>query len=276
MASGTNPIDYAYSSQSASQAVGYSSALQLPPLLRGLSAEALSEIRRHLRDERLDQGAVLWRVGDRTAQVIFPMSGTISIRVPTKDGHGIEVASVGPEGAVGLHDDSGLYPEVSEAVVHIPGRFMSIPAPVFASAASQSAELKRLAVICNGWLLMQSQQIAACNAIHSADARFCRWLMRASEAVNLHIVPVTHETIAHALGIRRTTATLIAQQLQARRIISYRRGKIDIRDRAALRAAACECCDALGQRHWPSELLRTYSASGSVSAAASADPVRSS
>jgi hypothetical protein len=67
---------------------------------------------------------------------------------------------------------------------------------------------------------------------------------------------VTQEAIAEALGIRRTTANLIAQQLQFRGTINCGRGKIAIRDRSGLQSAACDCYSALGRSHWPSELLR--------------------
>jgi hypothetical protein len=62
-----------------------------------------------------------------------------------------------------------------------------------------------MAEVCTGWLLLQSQQMAACNAVHSAEARFCRWLLRASDALDARTVTVTRETIANALGVRRTT-----------------------------------------------------------------------
>jgi hypothetical protein len=77
----------------------------------------------------------------------------------------------------------------------------------------------------------------------------------ASDALSGDVVSATQETIAQALGVRRTTATLIAQHLQLRGTISYSRGKIAIRDRAALQAAACDCYSLLVRRHWPSELL---------------------
>jgi Mn-dependent DtxR family transcriptional regulator len=54
-------------------------------------------------------------------------------------------------------------------------------------------------------------------------------------------VPLTQEFLAEMLGVWRTTVTLLAQELQKRGIIKYRRGKIAILDRAALDTAACEC-----------------------------------
>jgi hypothetical protein len=67
---------------------------------------------------------------------------------------------------------------------------------------------------------------------------------------------VTQEAIAAILGIRRTTVTLIAQAMQMDGLIHYRRGKISITDMPKLRLVACECCNSLDRRHWPSTRLR--------------------
>jgi CRP-like cAMP-binding protein len=223
-------------------------------LLAGLAPEAAALLHKHLCEHEFDEGTVLWHADHAAGLVFFPVSGFISIGVPTKDGHVIEVAVIGREGAVGFEDRSGAL--ITQAVTHAPGRFMSISAQAFAAAAQESEDIRRIAEVSTGWLLLQSQQMAACNAVHPAEARFCRWLLRASEALDTEAVSVTQEMIANALGIRRTTATLIAQQLQSRGTISYARGKIAIRDRAGLEAAACDCHPVLARSHWPSELLR--------------------
>ena len=131
---------------------------------------------------------MLWEAGDRGGKVFFPQSGVVSICVPTRDGECIEVASIGREGAAGLND--GLLPAVTQAVIQAPGRFIGISAHPFAAAVHQSAELARMAALCNGWLLLQAQQIAACNAVHPADARFCRWLLRACDALGVEMISV--------------------------------------------------------------------------------------
>ena len=79
------------------------------------------------------------------------------------------------------------------------------------------------------------------------SARICRWLLdysdRAGDALEL-----TQDLLAQALGVRRTTVTLIAQLLQTAGTIRYRRGVIQILDRAALEHSACECYRSIRQQ----------------------------
>ena len=43
------------------------------------------------------------------------------------------------------------------------------------------------------------------------------------------------------LGVNRKSATLALQAMQSAGLISYRRGKIRVLDRAGLEQASCEC-----------------------------------
>jgi CRP-like cAMP-binding protein len=221
-------------------------------LLEMVSPQAASLLRSQSRQQELPEGALAWDVGDEISDFFFPISGMISVRVLTSDGHAIEVAAIGRQGAVGLYEQVGRSPVLTQGVVAVPGRFARISGFTFGAAVRENPEIRSLAAACDSWLLRQSQQIAACNAAHSADCRFCRYLLRASDALAADVIPLTQEAIAQSLGIRRTTATLIAQDLQQRGMISYRRGKIVIGDRTRLEAAACDCYAMLGRCHWPS------------------------
>jgi Mn-dependent DtxR family transcriptional regulator len=59
---------------------------------------------------------------------------------------------------------------------------------------------------------------------------------------------LTQEFLSQMLGVRRTTLTLIARDLQDAGLIRYRRGQIEILDRSGLEAKACECYAVIKQR----------------------------
>jgi CRP-like cAMP-binding protein len=79
--------------------------------------------------------------------------------------------------------------------------------------------------------------------MHEAKARLCRWLLQCADRTGRAELPLTQEYLAQMLGIRRTTVTLLAQSMQVRGLISYRRGRILILDREGLEECACECYD---------------------------------
>jgi CRP-like cAMP-binding protein len=132
--------------------------------------------------------------------------------------------------------------------VQIRGNFLVISAPRFEAATSRSAELRELIFNYIETLWVEAQQNAACNAIHDGSSRLCRWLLQCADRTGSDQVPLTQEFLAEMLGVRRTTVTLLAQELQRHGILRYTRGRITILDRAALEASACECYEVIRKR----------------------------
>jgi CRP-like cAMP-binding protein len=95
----------------------------------------------------------------------------------------------------------------------------------------------------------QAHQSVACNALHNVEARLCRWLLMTQDRVGASRLPLTQEFLSFMLGVQRTTVTGVARSLQAAGLIRYTRGKIDILDRAGLKAGACECYQALREKY---------------------------
>src|SRR5262249_13322224 len=125
------------------------------------------------------------------------------------------------------------------------GNFWVISAPHFEAATSRSAELRGLIFTYTERLLAEAQQNVACNAIHDGASRLSRWLLQCADRTGGDQVLLTQEFLAEMLGVRRTTVTLLAQELQKRGILRYSRGRITILDRAALEACACECYEVI-------------------------------
>ena len=100
----------------------------------------------------------------------------------------------------------------------------------------------------------EAQQIAACNATHSAEARLCRWLLQTRDRIGSDTLTLTQEFLSQMLGVRRTTVTLVARGLQGAGMIKYSRGHIRITDGNALERSACECYSVMQQDRLPTKL----------------------
>ena len=212
----------------------------LPPVELVLLSPAIREV-------SLSRGMVLREPGDVVEYVYFPNDALISLVTVMQDGQSIETATIGREAALDMTTALSSACATARAVVRVPGTAARISATEFRAATIKGVVLRDLATRCNQLLIAQTQQSAACNALHNTEARLCRWLLdysdRAGEALEL-----TQDLLAQALGVRRTTVTLIAQLLQTAGAIRYRRGVIQILDRAALERSACECYRAIRQQ----------------------------
>jgi hypothetical protein len=151
-------------------------------------------------------------------------------------------------GSCGVMSGLGSRIAPHRAVVQIDGIATRIAAARFEAAVNASASVKELIVRYSDFLLLMIQQSAGCNALHALERRLCRWLLQARDRNNCNRLPLTQELLSQVLGVRRTTLTLIARDLQAAGLIRYRRGIIEIMDRSGLEAKACECYDLIRRR----------------------------
>lgn len=72
-------------------------------LLAALPRELLDLMGHDLRQISLVQGRAIYEPGAPIDDIYFPQSGIISLLVVAKDGGSVETATIGREGAVGLH-----------------------------------------------------------------------------------------------------------------------------------------------------------------------------
>lgn len=210
-------------------------------LLAALPPADLDMLAPYFRKISLKRDAVLVRSGDAIEQIYFPLGGLIAFIMDMPNGQTVATAIVGNEGAAGILTALGPARSPITAVVRVAGTALQIPPARFQAALGHSGALKDAVQTHSRALLTQFQHVAACNALHSVEARLARWLLHVHDRVHGDVLPLTQETLAEFLGVRRTTVTQVAGKLRASGAIrSNRRGLIEI-DRPRLEAAACEC-----------------------------------
>ena len=214
-------------------------------LLAALPRDQFDRLLPHLATIHLQQNTVLSEAGDEVDQIYFPHQGMLSLLTVLRDGKAIETATVGREGVVGAMAGLGLYNSMVRVVVQRPMTCSRIAAPNFRSAATTSDSIRNLCIRYNEVLLSQARVTAACNALHSIEARFCRWLLQSADRAASDTIALTQEFLAEMLGVRRTSVTDVASKVQAAGAITYSRGVIKILDRPALMRTSCECYETL-------------------------------
>jgi CRP-like cAMP-binding protein len=196
----------------------------------------------------LERDAVLVRSGDAIEKIYFPLGGLVAFIMDMPNGQTVATAVIGHEGASGMLTALGPSRSPITAVVRVAGTALQISPARFQAALSRSSALEGAVQTHTKALLVQFQHVAACNALHSVEARLARWLLHVHDRVVGDVLPLTQETLAEFLGVRRTTVTQVASKLrESGAIRSNRRSSIEI-DRPRLEAAACECYQLMRRR----------------------------
>jgi len=216
--------------------------------LSALPAAERTRLRPHLAFHRLPQGMVLQQLEQHIEHVHFIESGMISLVALMQDGTAIETATLGREAILGSLSALGNHRASARAIVQIDATAWRMTAVDFRTALDQSPALRKMALASSELMLAQMQQTAACNALHTADRRLCRWIVQVRDRIDEDVIRLTHDFLAQMLAVRRPTVSLIAYGLQQAGVIRYQRGKITILDRAGLERGACECGGALREK----------------------------
>ena len=188
------------------------------------------------------------RAKDRLAEpnrpiehVYFPLDAVLSMAAVDREGESVEAGSVGCEGMTGLPVLLGAGQSTSRVVVQVGGLAERMEAAVLQREVRHHDHFRRLLYIYAQAFITQITQSTACNRLHAAEQRLARWLLICRDRVGCDTMPITQETMAVMLAVRRATVTEAASALQRQGLIRYRRGVVSIVDRPGLEAATCEC-----------------------------------
>jgi CRP-like cAMP-binding protein len=186
-------------------------------------------------------GEVLYEPGETIRFVYFPTDCLISLLTAVDKKRTLEVGMVGNEGMAGMPFILGVGISGVRALVQGAGSALRMASDHFMIEFDRNRSLQQALFRYTYALMAQISQTAACNRFHEGEARLARWLLMTRDRVGSDEFPLTHEFLAHMLGLRRVGVTQAATALRRRKLIAYQRGIIQIRDVKGLEAACCSC-----------------------------------
>jgi len=211
-------------------------------VLAGLTEEEHRRLSPYLRPISLKSKQVLLRQGEPIQHVVFLNGGVCSLIKAMENGSSIEIVGLGAEGIIGTNVALGQAESAGDVIVHVAtDAAQSLPIEAFKAELERCGALADTVNRYQAAFTIQLMQTAACNAMHSAEERCCRWLLMTHDRIRSDDFPMTHEMLATALGVRRPTVTLIMAGLYRTGVIRHVRGRVTILDRPALEAKSCEC-----------------------------------
>lgn len=188
----------------------------------------------------LAAGDVLQESGQPIERIYFPLSGVLSLLTVLSTGQSTEVATVGREGLAGLPVFLGARIASTQTLVQVAGECVEVDSEAFRREMANG----RLAIILARYaelLFISAAQSTACNRLHTVEQRLARAILSWHDRLDREVLPVTHDTLAEALGVRRASVTGAMQRFVESGAIRRGRGRIYLTRRDELEAHACEC-----------------------------------
>ncbi|MGZ8363761.1 MAG: Crp/Fnr family transcriptional regulator [Caulobacteraceae bacterium] len=210
-------------------------------ILAALGRDEAEFLKPKLQALEFDKGALLYEPGDPIDYVYFPHNSIISLLTLMRSGEAVESSTIGREGAFGLIAAIAPRRALSRAIIQVAGAGERVAAEDLHELWKRSPSFQSIVDRHTEALYAHAIQSVACNALHSVEARFCRWILCCLDRIDGSRVALTQEFLADMLGVQRTTVTAVARALQASGLIQYRRGVVDVMDRDGLETIACEC-----------------------------------
>jgi CRP-like cAMP-binding protein len=210
-------------------------------LLAALPDSDFARLAPMLEPVRVEVGEVLCEPGDPIKHIYFPHDSLVSLLGVAEGRMTLEVGLVGREGMLGATVALGHEVAQVRAVVQRAGSASRMGSTEFRTEFARNPSLQRVLYRYTDTLLAQAIQIAVCSRFHVLEARLARSLLITRDRLQSDKFHLTHEFLAHALGVRRVGVTKAASALQQQGLIIYSRGNIEILDLPGLAAASCKC-----------------------------------
>jgi CRP-like cAMP-binding protein len=215
------------------------------PIHNGLFKQLPSEVQTLLLAECapvvLKAGQLLGRL-DTQDRVYFLSGATVALVVEEPGHKSLAVGLLGADDAAGLghvvQDPQPAPPSTLKLRVQTGGPAWGISAITLRDLAQQHPAL--LIVISRHlWhLVTHVATVAECIQTLDIRARLAAWLVLSAQKAGTTELQLTHEHLAHMLGVRRVSITLAAGELREQGLLHYHRGRLHILDLPALMRAS--------------------------------------
>ncbi len=213
-------------------------------LLASLPAASIYRVQPHLESVAINAGSVLCESGSVPECCYFPTTAVISLLQVLASGSMSEVAIAGRDGMIGICVFTGANIN-TRAVAHCAGFAYRLRSEILQREFDVGGDFRQLMLRYTQVRIAQVAQTLVCYRYHSVDQQVSSRLLMSLDRLISPEIPVTHEVLSSALGVRREAVTLATCRLQAEGIIGHSRGRITVLDRKRLERRACECYAAL-------------------------------
>lgn len=210
-------------------------------LLSVLPGSEMDFLAPHFEQVVFSPGHLIYQEGDSISDIYFPNSGMISLLSVTEQGQTVEVGFTGFEGLIGMPVLLGQSEMPFQALTQTESECLRVDAQTALRLFKKGGVFHDIVLRYTALILKQLSQTCICNNFHRIEARLCRWLTVMCERSENTNLLLTQEFLASMLGVQRTSIGLIANALQEKGIIRYRRGKVEIINFERLKKSACEC-----------------------------------
>jgi CRP-like cAMP-binding protein len=218
-------------------------------ILQSLPPRDFERLKPYLKVATFKRGELIHRANSTGQAVFFIESGLVARTAQTRNEAPFEVAMEGRSGALGLSLAFGGGVVFQQSTAITPITALKIDdgesARLLEEIPSLSGALLRHAHA----LTVQISHISLCSAKHSLESRVPRWLLMAAERLGADTIPITQETMAALLGVRRPGVTEALLRLQQGDIVAKSRGSIRIVDFTALASRSCVCHGLIHESH---------------------------
>jgi CRP-like cAMP-binding protein len=214
-------------------------------ILALLPGDVLARLRARLHPVELKRGRTLYERNVPLSYGYFIERGAASLLVRVAGRGTLEIDLLGRSDFIGIPLVLSTGQTPHRCVVQVSGSALRISADDLRQALREMPLLRDILLGYVQVRLSEIAQLAACNTCHTLHERLARCLLMARDRVGDCEIPLTHQALSRALGVRRASVTTAIGRMEEAGLLSRGRGRLLIANQNALEAEACECYRAI-------------------------------